>query len=312
MQIFNKDPNFDFLKLRKFAVILSAVLILGSIVSMATRGINFGLDFTGGTLIEAGFEQDADLDKVRSQLLDINIKGAVVQEFGSAKVIHIRMPEQENIENVNLADNVLAALRADGTAVDKRDQAYIGPAVGEELKEQGGLGMLVALICIMLYVALRFEWKFSVGSVAALAHDVIITLGFFSITQMNFDLTVLAALLAVIGYSLNDTIVVFDRIRENFIRMRKGDSKHIINTSLNQTLSRTLMTSITTLLVLLSLFIFGGEAIHAFATALIVGVFIGTYSSIYVASTVALGLGVKKEDLMPPEVEKEGAEFDMP
>lgn len=312
MQILNKETNIDFLKLRKFALVLSILLIVGSITSFFTKGLNYGLDFTGGTLIEVGYEQEADIPKIHEQLEAIDINGAVVQNFGSASIVQIRMPQQDHIENAKVGDEVLAALRSDGVTVTKRDQSFVGPVIGEELKEKGGLAMLVALICIMIYVALRFEWKFSVGSVIALAHDVIIIIGFFSITAVEFDLTVLAALLAIIGYSLNDTIVVFDRIRENFLRIRKGESEDIVNTSLNQTLSRTLMTSITTMLVLLSLFFYGGQTIHSFAEALIVGVFVGTYSSIYVASPVALLLGVKKEDLMPPEVEKEGEEFDTP
>ncbi|GAA0197094.1 protein translocase subunit SecF [Kangiella japonica] len=310
MRILNKETNIDFLKLRKFALALSILLMIGSLTSFFTKGLNYGLDFTGGTLIEVGYEQDADIPKIHEQLDGIGIEGAIVQNFGSASVVQIRMPQQDHIENAVVGDEVLAALRADGLTVIKRDQSFVGPVIGEELKEMGGLAMLVALICIMIYVALRFEWKFSVGSVIALAHDVILIIGFFSITEVEFDLTVLAALLAIIGYSLNDTIVVFDRIRENFLRMRKGSSEEVVNTSLNQTLSRTLMTSITTMLVLLALFFYGGQTIHSFAEALIVGVLVGTYSSIYVASPMALLLGVKKEDLMPPEVEKEGEEFD--
>lgn len=312
MQILNKETNIDFLKLRKLALALSVLLIIGSLTSFFTKGLNYGLDFTGGTLIEVGYEQDADIPKIHEQLDGIGIEGAIVQNFGSASVVQIRMPQQDHIENAVVGDEVLAALRADGLTVIKRDQSFVGPVIGEELKEMGGLAMLVALICIMIYVALRFEWKFSVGSVIALTHDVILIIGFFSITEVEFDLTVLAALLAIIGYSLNDTIVVFDRIRENFLRMRKGSSEEVVNTSLNQTLSRTLMTSITTMLVLLALFFYGGQTIHSFAEALIVGVLVGTYSSIYVASPMALLLGVKKEDLMPPEVEKEGEEFDTP
>lgn len=312
MRILNKETNIDFLKLRKLALTLSLLLIIGSITSFFTKGLNYGLDFTGGTLIEVGYEQDADIPKIHEQLDSVGIKGAIVQNFGSASIVQIRMPQQDHIENAVVGDEVLAALRADGQTVIKRDQSFVGPVIGEELKEMGGLAMLVALICIMIYVALRFEWKFSVGSVIALAHDVTLIIGFFSITEVEFDLTVLAALLAIIGYSLNDTIVVFDRIRENFLRMRKGSSEEIVNTSLNQTLSRTLMTSITTMLVLLALFFYGGQTIHSFAEALIVGVLVGTYSSIYVASPMALLLGVKKEDLMPPEVEKEGEEFDTP
>ncbi len=310
MSFLNEDTNYGFLSLRKFAFALSAVLIIASIVSFFTKGLNYGLDFTGGTLVEVGYEQDADLSKIRQQLDDVGINGAVVQNFGSSKIVQIRMPQQDNIENAKVSDLVLETLAKDGTKVTKRDQSFVGPVVGEELKEQGGLAMIVALICIMIYVALRFEWKFSVGAVAALAHDVILVVGFFSITSVEFDLTVLAALLAVIGYSLNDTIVVFDRIRENFLLMRKGSSEDVINTSLNQTLSRTVMTSLTTMLVLLALFFFGGQTIHSFAEALIVGVLIGTYSSIYIASPTALALGITKEDLMPPEIEKEGEEFD--
>ncbi len=312
MQILNKQTHIDFLKLRKIAMVFSAILIIASIASLFTKGLNYGLDFTGGTSVEIQYGQAADLSSVRQQLQAANYKGAIVQNFGTSQDVKIRIPDQDFIPGDEIGAAVIDLLQSNDASVVEKYKGYVGPVVGEELKEQGAMAMLVALICIMIYVALRFEWKFSLGSVAALAHDVIITLGFFSISQMEFDLTVLAALLAVIGYSLNDTIVVFDRIRENFLKMRKGTSYEIINNSLNQTLARTLMTSITTLLVLLALFFFGGETIHAFATALIVGVFIGTYSSIYVASIVALALGVKKEDLMPPEVEKEGAEFDLP
>lgn len=312
MSFLNEDTNYNFLSLRKLAFVLSGILIIASITSFFTKGLNYGLDFTGGTMVEVGYEQDADLAKIRQQLDDIEINGAVVQNFGSSKVVQIRMPQQDHIENALVSDAVLEALASDGSKVIKRDQSFVGPVIGEELKEQGGLAMIVALICIMIYVALRFEWKFSVGAVAALAHDVILVVGFFSITSVEFDLTVLAALLAVIGYSLNDTIVVFDRIRENFLLMRKGSSIDVINTSLNQTLSRTVMTSLTTMLVLLSLFFFGGQTIHSFAEALIVGVLIGTYSSVFIASPTALALGIKKEDLMPPEIEKEGEEFETP
>ncbi len=312
MQILNTATRIDFLKFRKIAIVFSAILIIASITSLFSKGLNFGLDFTGGTSVEVQYSQSADLSAVRSQLEDANYKGAVVQNFGTSRDVKIRIPDQDFIPGDQVGAAVIKLLQSHDSSVIEKYKGYVGPVVGEELKEQGALAMLVALICIMIYVALRFEWKFSLGSVAALAHDVIITLGFFSITQMEFDLTVLAALLAVIGYSLNDTIVVFDRIRENFLKMRKGTSEEVINGSLNQTLTRTLMTSFTTLLVLLALFFFGGETIHAFSAALIAGVFIGTYSSIYVASIVALALGVKKEDLMPPEVEKEGAEFDMP
>ncbi len=220
------------------------------------------------------------------------------------------MPPRDGVKAVTIGEQVLAALRADGTEVDMRRIEFVGPNVGEELTEQGGLAMLVALLCILVYVAMRFEWRFALGSVSALAHDVILTLGLFSVLQIEFDLTVLAAVLAVIGYSLNDTIVVCDRIRENFRKIRKGEPVEIINISLTQTLNRTIITSLTTVLVLVALFYKGGALIHGFATALLFGVVVGTYSSVYIASSVALALGISKEDLMPPQVEKEGADLD--
>ena len=235
---------------------------------------------------------------------------ATAQHFGSSKEVLIRIAPREDISQKDISSQVLKALKADNDSVQLRRSEYVGPQIGEELTEKGGLAMLYALIGILIYVTLRFEVRFSVGSVAALVHDVIITLGFFSLFRFDFDLTVLAALLAVIGYSLNDTIVVYDRIRENFRKIRKGSPVDVMNISINQTLSRTLVTSLTTLLVLVALFFLGGEAIHAFALALMVGVIIGTYSSVYVASTVALKLGVSKADLMP--VKKEGEELDTP
>ena len=312
MQILSGPLNINFLKIRKAMVALSAIMILVSVYSLSTRFLNLGLDFTGGTLIEVGYEQPADLEKVRAQLDSAGFTGAVVQYFGSSRDVTVRLAPIDGMKNEDIGNNVVAALNAglEGSSVSTRRIEFVGPSVGQELTEQGGLAMLVALLCIMIYVAVRFEWKFSVGSVAALAHDVIITLGLFSILHLEFDLTVLAALLAVIGYSLNDTIVIFDRIRENFLRMRKGDAEEVINRSLNQTISRTIITSLTTILVLTALFVYGGTLIHGFATALLMGVIIGTYSSFYVASTTALALGVSKEDLMPPEIEKEGADQD--
>lgn len=309
MQLFKKQTNFNFMSKRTIAVVFSAVLILASIGSLATRGLNFGLDFTGGTLIELGYSHAIDLGKVRSTLEATGFPEAVVQHFGTAQDIMVRIAPRENISNVEISSQVMAALRgAEEGDVDMRRVEFVGPQVGDELAEDGGLAMIYALICILVYVGLRFEYRFAIGAVAALVHDVLITLGFFSLLQLEFDLTVLAAILAVIGYSLNDTIVVFDRIRENFRKIRKGTSVDVVNASLNQTLARTLMTSITTLLVLIALFIFGGELIHSFATALIFGVIIGTYSSIYVASSTALSLGISKADLMP--VQKEGADLD--
>lgn len=308
MQIFKNEPTFNFMGWRKPAMIFSALMLLVAIASIAVRGFNFGIDFTGGTIIEVGYPQGVELGGIRQALDSDGYDGAVVQHFGTASDVLIRIAPREGVSSANLSDNVIHTLTIQNSEVEMRRVEYVGPQVGDELTNDGGLAMIYALIGILIYVALRFEYRFAVGSVAALIHDVVITLGIFSLLQLDFDLTVLAAILAVIGYSLNDTIVVFDRIRENFRRMRKGSSEEIVNRSLNQTLSRTMMTSITTLLVVLALFVFGGELIHGFATALIIGVLVGTYSSIYVASASALALGISKEDLMP--VETEGADID--
>lgn len=309
MQLFKKPTTFDFMSKRMITMIFSAILILISVGSLATRGLNFGLDFTGGTLIELGYVQPVDLTVVRSTLETSGFPEAVAQHFGTAKDILIRIAPQDGKSNADISSTVMTALRAvEEGEVTMRRVEFVGPQVGDELTNDGGLAMIYALICILIYVGFRFEYRFAIGSVAALVHDVIITLGAFSLFQLDFDLTVLASILAVIGYSLNDTIVVFDRIRENFRKMRKGSSVDVVNASLNQTLSRTMMTSITTLLVLIALFVVGGELIHGFATALIIGVVIGTYSSIYVASASALSMGISKEDLMP--VEKEGEDLD--
>ena len=298
--------NFDFMGKRRQAFIFSLALIIGSLISLATRGLNFGIDFTGGALVEVSYQEAVELEQVRSRLAAAELGDAVAQYFGSAREVLIRVPQIQGKNNADASDAIIAALRDPGLPVEIRRAEYVGPQVGEELQEDGGLAMIYALIMIFIYIAFRFQRLFSVGAIAALAHDVIITVGFFSITQIDFDLTVLAALLAVIGYSLNDTIVVFDRIRENFRRIRKTAPVEVVNASLNQTLSRTLTTSLTTLLVLAALFSLGGEIIRPFSTALIVGVLIGTYSSIYVASPVTLVLGISKQDLMP--VEKEGAD----
>lgn len=309
MQLFKKAPNFDFMSKRKMAVIFSVLMLLVAIGSMAVRGLNFGLDFTGGTLIEMKYTHAVDLGLVRSSLKTAGFPEAVVQHFGTASDIMVRIAPREGQGNAEISTTVMAALRSvDDGKVEMRRVEFVGPQVGDELAEDGALAMIYALICILIYVGFRFEYRFAIGAVIALVHDVLLTVGVFALFQLEFDLTVLAAVLAVIGYSLNDTIVVFDRIRENFRKMRKGTSIDIVNASLNQTLSRTIITSFTTLLVLSALFIVGGELIHGFATALIIGVVIGTYSSIYVASSSALMLGISKDDLMP--VEKEGAELD--
>lgn len=301
MQLLKDKLNIDFMGKRRHALLVSGVLIVVSIVAMAARGLNLGIDFTGGTLVEVGYSDSVQLEPVRGALLASGLDDAIVQHFGTARDVLIRLPVAESDrDKASLSNKVIRALEPTGSPEVRRVE-FVGPQVGGELRDKGGLAMLYALIGILVYVALRFEWRFSLGSVAALVHDVVLVVGFFALTQTEFDLTVLAALLAVIGYSLNDTIVVFDRIRENFRRIRKATSEKVINTSINQTFSRTLMTSITTLLVLIALFLFGGEVIHAFSIALIVGVLVGTYSSIYVASTSLLALNVSKEDLMPVE-----------
>ncbi|HIC41122.1 MAG TPA: protein translocase subunit SecF [Piscirickettsiaceae bacterium] len=293
-------PTIDFVGKRTYAIIFSVVLITISIFSLATQGLKFGIDFTGGTLIEVGYEQPVDLSEVRNTLDEAQFKGANVQHFGSTNEILIRLKPQA-VSSAKLSSKIIHLL---GDDIDIRRVEFVGPKVGEELTNDGGLAMLYALIGILIYVAFRFEYRFALGSISALIHDVIITLGVFSLLQIEFDLTVLAAILAVIGYSLNDTIVVFDRIRENFLSTRHTDPKKIINGALNQTLSRTIMTSVTTLLVLFALFFLGGEIIHSFALALLIGVVIGTYSSIYVASSMILALGISKEDLLPSEKEE--------
>jgi preprotein translocase subunit SecF len=298
---------FKLMEKRRIAALFSAVLIIVSLTSIFTRGLNLGIDFTGGTLVEVGFSESVELDNVRNSLGGTEFSEATVQYFGSAKEILIRVAPKEDKNSVDIGAELMALLSAEGQQAELRRQEFVGPQVGEELTEDGGLAMLAALAMIMVYVAIRFQMRFSVGAIAALAHDVIITVGFFSLTQLNFDLTVLAAILAVIGYSLNDTIVVYDRIRENFRRMRKKSALDVLNISLNQTISRTIITSLTTLLVLAALFFVGGEIIHSFSAALIIGVMIGTYSSIYIASPVILALGVSKQDLMP--VEKEGVDL---
>jgi preprotein translocase subunit SecF len=294
---------------RKITAVASALLIVISVVSLATQKLELGIDFTGGTLIELGYARAVDLAGIRETLANAGYADATVQHFGTSQDVLVRLAPREGLTSADLSTEVFGALRrSEESPPDLRRVEFVGPQVGDELAEDGGLAMLYALICILIYVALRFEYRFALGAVTALVHDVLITLGVFSVFRLEFDLSVLAAVLAVIGYSLNDTIVVFDRIRENFRKMRKGTPVQIINVSLNQTLARTLMTSFTTLLVLLALFFLGGETIHYFALALIIGVVVGTYSSIYVASTVSLALGVSKSDLMP--VKKESAPQD--
>lgn len=296
----------NFLGQRKLAMLFSGLLLLASIGSLATRQLNWGLDFTGGTLVEIHYSTTADLNAIRGTLETEGYAGAIVVSFGSDRDVLIRLPQGYSDQQGTALLGILQ--QAFEGEVELRRMEFVGPQVGDELREQGGLAMLLALGLVTLYIAFRFQLKFALGAVAALVHDVIITLGFFSLTGMEFNLTVLAAVLAVIGYSINDTIVVFDRIRENFRKLRRSDSVEVMNISVTETLARTLVTSLTTLLVVVALALYGGEMIFGFAVALIVGVVVGTYSSIYVASTTALALGVTKEDLMIPV--KEGSDQD--
>ena len=306
MDIIKNNTNINFMGQRKAALVISAIILAIGVASLFTRGINFGLDFTGGTLIEVAYPEAPDLGQLRETLGNAGFEDFTVQTFGTARDIVVRMPaDQDDETGADLSTQVLNALSAATPGIDLRRVEFVGPQVGQELAEQGGLALLYAIIGILLYVSFRFQWRFAVGAVAALVHDVLLVVGILSIFQVNFDLTVVAAILAVIGYSLNDTIVLYDRLRENFRVKRKGSPLELCNLSINQMLSRTLMTSITTLLVLIALFYFGGEIIHAFAFTLILGVIIGTYSSIYIAGSAAILLGVSKQDLMP--IEKEGA-----
>ncbi|HKJ95435.1 MAG TPA: protein translocase subunit SecF [Gammaproteobacteria bacterium] len=307
MNLFKRETHINFLGKRNLAYAFSALLIVIAVLGIAVRGINLGLDFTGGTVIEVGYPKPVELEGIRGALDRIGYPEAVVQHFGTAKDVLIRLrPTDEKSDEIR--DEIVSALSTQNAGANVRRVEFVGPQAGEQLKEKGGLALLWALGFILLYVAFRFEYRFAFASVAALIHDVIITVGVFAVFQIEFDLTVLAAILAVIGYSLNDTIVVFDRIRENFIRVRKGTPVEVADLSINQTLARTTMTSGTTLIVVIALYLLGGQLISGFALALLVGIIIGTYSSIYVASALALTFGVSKEDLIPPK--KEGDEAD--
>ena len=302
----NINFNINFMVYRKLALVVSALLILLSVGSLFVKGLNLCIDFTGGTVIEVGYPDSVELAPIRNTLEAQGYTNSVVQHFGTAKDVLIRIAPQEGINQAQLADEVLRMLAQSSSTgeVEMRRVEFVGPQVGEDLRDDGGLAVLFALFGILVYIALRFEYRFALGSIAALIHDVVITVGFFSVFGIEFDLTVLAAILAVIGYSLNDTIVVFDRIRENFRKLRKATPIEVINGSINQTLARTMVTSLTTLVVLIALFFLGGEIIHSFAMALIVGVIVGTYSSIYVASSLTLMLGISKVDLMPVQKEE--------
>ena len=297
----NIRKTINFLRLRKFFYVVAVALMLASVGSLAVKQLNLGLDFTGGALVELNYSEAADLEAIRATLRENGWGDAVVQNFGASTDVLIRLPS----DDPNLGNQVAQMIKTtDGSDVSVKRVEFIGPQVGEELRDQGGLGMLVAIAGILLYVSLRFQMKFAVAAILALVHDVIFTLGVFSFFGISFDLTVLAAILAVIGYSLNDTIVVFDRVRENMRLMRQTELTDIINISTTQTLGRTMATSFSTILVLLALFWFGGENIHGFATALLIGVGVGTYSSIYIAGGLLVTMSLTRDDLIPPQVEE--------
>lgn len=306
MRLLSAKTSFDFMGKRMIGCWFSIITSLIVTVMFFTNGMNYGIDFTGGTIIEVSYQQSADLEKIRSTLGSSEFNNASVQYYGSSTEILIRVPPRKGLNSAEISNRVMSTLANTGATPEMKRVEFVGPQVGDELKEDGLLAIIYAMIGILIYVAIRFQTRFAVGAVVATLHDIIITTGFFVITRMDFDLTVLAAILAVLGYSLNDTVVVFDRIRENFHKLRKATPEEVMNVSINETLSRTLMTSFTTLLVVIALFIFGGETLRGFSSALIVGILIGTYSSIFIASPVTLALGISRQDLMP--VVKEGAE----
>lgn len=304
MEFFRKQTNIDFIALRKYAYVLSVGLMLLSIASVVLRGMNMGLDFTGGTLVEIAFQGPVTTQDASKKLEDAGLGHFTLQHFGSNREVLVRIPPTTQLDKTKLDQQILDALNGAGTeGAQIRRMEFVGPQVGQELVEQGGLAVVLSLLGIGVYIWLRFERRFAIGAMIATVHDPLLTLGFFSLTGIQFDLTVLAAALAIIGYSVNDTIVVFDRIRDNLRKMRKATPVMVVNASINETLSRTVMTSGTTLLVVLAMFFLGGPELFGFSLALILGILVGTYSSIYVASAVALDLGMNRADIMPVEKE---------
>ncbi len=299
MKMFAGVPNINFMAQRKTGLWVSVVITVASILLVLFRGLNFGIDFTGGVLVEVHYDEPVQLDSVREKLATAGYENPVVQFFGTSEDVLIRLPPTSETNSAKVSEAVLGAL---GVAKEnQRRIEFVGPQVGDELTRDGALALLLAFLGIMVYIALRFEWKFSVGAVAALIHDAIMVLGFLSLTWIEFDLTTVAAILALIGYSNNETIVIFDRVRENLLSMRRLEILEVVNLSVNQTLLRSVITHLTTLLVLTALLTVGGKSVHSFASALFVGVIVATYSSIYVSTGLAVVLGVSREDLMPPE-----------
>jgi preprotein translocase subunit SecF len=311
MEFFRKVTRYPFMQTRRRWYAVSAIIILASLVALMTRGLNFGIDFTGGVVLELSFPQAAELEKVRGALGKAGFGNAAVQSFGTSQDVLVRLLPEEGRDVNQLASSVLDAVRAYEPGVELRRTEVVGPQVGQELAEKGALAVLFTFLLILAYVAFRFQWKLGVGAILAALHDPFVILGIFAITGLTFDLPALAAILAVIGYSLNDTVVVFDRIRERFLSMRKGTPEQVIDAAINETLSRTIMTSGTTMITVLALLFFGGEILRGFATALTIGIVVGTYSSIYIASSLALDLKLTARDLMPVQREKDAVD-DMP
>ena len=306
MKFFARVPNINFMAQRKAGLVISGLLTVVTIVLMFTRGLALGIDFTGGVLVEVVYPQSVELNDVRKDLAGAGYDKATVQYFGGTNDVLIRLPPTENASQAQVSTKVLDALHAKEKKADLRRIEFVGPQVGEELTTQGTYAMLTAFAFIFIYIAFRFEKKFSAGAIAALIHDALMTVGFLSVFQVEFDLTTLAAILALIGYSNNETIVIFDRVRENLINLRRMEILDVVNLSVNQTLLRSIITHLTTLLVLTALFFFGGPSVHSFSIALMVGVIVATYSSIYISTGIAILLGVSREDLLPPKLEKEG------
>lgn len=297
-------PHIDFMAQRKTGLVVSLVLTVAAIVLLATRGLNFGIDFTGGVLVEVVYPQDVKLEEVRKNLTDAGYHNAVAQYFGGTSNVLIRLPPAENANSAEVSSRVIEALQVGGQTVELRRIEFVGPQIGEELAEDGSLALLVAFILIFIYIAFRFEWKFSMGAVAALVHDALMALGFLSAFWVEFDITTVAAILALIGYSNNETVVIFDRVRENLINIRRMEIHELVNLSVNQTLLRSVITHLTTLLVCTALYTLGGPSVHSFSVTLIVGVIVATYSSIYVSTSLAVALGVSREDLLPPKLDE--------
>lgn len=304
MKIFARVPKIDFMAQRKTGLIVSLVLTLASVVLLATRGLNFGIDFTGGVLVEVVYPQSVELDAVRKDLGDAGYHNAIAQYFGGTQNVMIRLPPAADANASKVSNQVLDALHAGGKEVELRRVEFVGPQVGSELADQGSLAMLIAFIGIGIYIWFRFVWRFSVGAIAALIHDAVMALGFLSAFRIEFDVTTLAAILALIGYSNNETVVIFDRVRENLINIRRMEILDVVNLSVNQTLLRSIITHVTTLLVCTALFVLGGSSVHSFSVTLIVGVIVATYSSIYVSTNLAVALGLSREDLLPPRLDE--------